>query len=140
MNDAYSFAWARAAREAEKAIDLSRFPLVLELHLQPRSTFVEVMVRMAVVDRDAPAGNKERMWVGTSETFSHDRLEWYGRYLHDTGRVKTGPESWEMAIVEQVLIFIRSIVLHELDECTLVNGERIYDPHIPERRRHDAHP
>jgi hypothetical protein len=142
VNDASAYAWAKAARDVEEAIDLSRFPLSLQVQLRPMPLWVEIAVQMRVVDRDAPApiGAAKKMLLGTTEDVSHDQLEQHARYLLDLGRAKTGPEAWRGALIECALRFVRSVVLHELDECTYVNSERIYDPHVPERRRHDAHP
>jgi hypothetical protein len=140
MNDAYALAWSKAAREAEDAIDLSRFPLALRIRMEMRMPIgVEIAVQMAVVDRDAPAGKRDRMTVGTSEMVSLEQLEELADFVA-RGDITRGSDARKHALVDRALLFVRSIVLHELDECTQVNGVRIYDPHIPERRRFDAHP
>jgi hypothetical protein len=139
MNDAYRLAWAKVAREAEAAIDLSRFPLRLQVQILTESFGVEIAVRMDAFDRDAPAERRERMALGTSETISFDQLEQLADFV-DRNRVNNMTSARKAALVERALAFVRCVVLHELDECTQVNGVRIYDPHIPERRRFDAHP
>lgn len=138
MKDASAYTWAKSAREAEEAIDLSRFPLGLAVRFQPHPFHVEIQVKMVVIDRDAPAGSTQRMAVGTAELVSHDQIEQIAEYIARDNIVE-----WRVArkqaLIERALLFVRSIILHELDECTLVDGKRIYDPHT-ERRRFDAHP
>lgn len=125
--------WAKAAREAEDAIDLSRFPLKLQVQMQPEQVGVTIVVRMESIDRDAPAGSSKRARFQADDGVSHEVLERHVFALIDSGRAKTATDARKMVLVEFALRFVRSIVLHELDECTLVNGERIYDPHDPER-------
>ncbi len=121
-------------------MDFFRFPLSLQVRLQVRTFGVELEVKMVVVDRDAPSGKRERMAVGTGETLSFEDLDQLTHYLMSFREISPVSEARKQALVERALAFVRCVVLHELDECTLVNGERIYDPHIPERRRFDAHP
>jgi hypothetical protein len=55
-------------------------------------------------------------------------------------RAKFSPEQYtighptEMAL-RMIRSFIRESILHEIDECTVVNGVRLYDPHISEKER-----
>lgn len=129
--------WAEAAREAESSIDLSRFPLRLQVHMRLGHVGVTIAVQMRAEDRDAP-GKQTRFEA--EDGVSHHELERMAYSFLDFGKAKEAGEARKKALVERTLLVVRSIVLHELDECTLVDGERIYDPHIPERRRHDAHP
>jgi hypothetical protein len=101
------------------SIDLSRFPMPLQLEVW----------RVEVVDIVAPLLALE-VWVHSivadRVTGSPIKVKFTGAhtFLVGPGLVHTVAR----AVREQV----REAVLHELDECFLVGGARLYDPHAGE--------
>lgn len=97
-----------------KAIDLSRFPvpIVVEAWDQSNATcpsgFTAIRVTLVVLNRDS--GEPARVQQEA--------------HVHCSGRHEV--------VIEGVYGLVKKMVLHELDECFMVYGERVKDPHADE--------
>lgn len=44
-------------------------------------------------------------------------------------------ELWETGIVMAIRRMLHDFAVHEVEECLLVRGERVFDPHVKRERR-----
>ncbi len=89
-------------------VDLSRFPIPLNVTVQKFTTGVGIFMNMHVADRDRPDW-KRQVW-NTLE--SQNVMEWGQR-----------------EILRWVRDTAHNLITHELDECLLFDGRRVFDPH-----------
>lgn len=106
--------------EAIQRVDLSRFPIPMRLSAKPDGAG-RTMVLLDVVVKDRDTGVDLRLCI--SEVLPSWVAEtWPGGTTQDRA-------------LRHILEFVRNFVLHELDECTMVDGVRCFDPHNAATRR-----
>ncbi|RTL06371.1 hypothetical protein EKK58_05320 [Candidatus Dependentiae bacterium] len=128
--------WSRLAQQANDAIDVSKFPLRIVLKIRATENNCEFEIGIIAMGREGEPTTRPQKFAAIHNV-SYEIIEQFAMcvsfYQEDRDAAVLG------VLVTQGLDLIRKVVLHELDECTLVRGIRLYDPHT-ERRRFDAHP
>ncbi len=98
------------------SVDLRMWPAKLEVHtdLNVMACTVSILVNMTGNDRET---NKPQKFVQT-----HNIPYWEIEHLRD-----------DEDAIDLIYCELRAVVLHELDECLLVCGRRVRDPHADAR-------
>lgn len=104
-----------ALEDAIARFDLTRMPFLCELRFDGRIRHLEYHVTFVMHVRCVDTGNPVKVF--TTQSF-------------DVGAPEIAREHAEYLILR----LIRQGIEHEIDECLLVDGKRLCDPHEQERR------
>lgn len=104
--------WDDLVEESLKYIDLSRFPLRMKLRVRPPDQWDGRMPHMLVIN----------MYVADRENPDNEIVVQFSKPISPL--VQTASNA-----VDFVYLTVKAAVMHELDECWLVGGERVRDPH-----------
>lgn len=100
-----------------KKVDLSRFPFTIKLWTRraPYDGHEILVVEMYVNDRDLP---------GVPNRVTMEFSAWAG-FLSEKN---------EICMLRWILQCVTELVVHEVQECFLYDGVRIFDPHAGEKK------
>lgn len=90
-----------------ETVELNHFPIPLNIFVEEYDYIYNVRVNMYVRDREDP---KKEILL----TFTHN-------YFRD-----------DFSRPEAIRHMLHYAMTHEIDECLLVDGKRIFDPHVNE--------
>lgn len=106
-------------KELVEKIDLSRFPIPVDLQVEEYTRVAVLKVVLQVKDRETGVPLR----VLTEVPFETD-AEYNLRVLHGFS-----PASLALYTLDRIRNTIIRALTHELDECFLFDGKRLYDPH-----------
>ncbi len=98
-------------------VDVSRFRVDgIELYVSPDLAMYATKVRAVLRVPDRDHGGPSAIWQ--SHAFAEHAM---------------GLQSMRGTLIREVRRMLREALLRELDECLLIDGERVFDPHKDEK-------